>query len=91
VEVVKMGCKLKNLSNWKIQSVENGEDELQIKINQTGKFKVWKMMKMGCKLKIYQTGKFKVWKMVKMGCKLKIYQTGKFKVWKMVKMGCKFF
>jgi hypothetical protein len=31
VEVVKMGCKLKNLSNWKIQSVENGEDGFQIK------------------------------------------------------------
>jgi hypothetical protein len=58
--------------------VEDGEDELQIKIYQTRKFKVWKMVKMGCKLKIYQTEKFKVWKMVKMGCKLKIYQTGKY-------------
>ncbi len=47
-----MGCKLNFLSNWKIQSVQNVEDELQIKINQTAKFKVWKMMKMGCNIKL---------------------------------------
>jgi hypothetical protein len=52
VELVKMGCKLNFLSNWKIQSVQNVEDELQIKINQTAKFKVWKMMKMGFNIKL---------------------------------------
>ncbi len=32
-----MGCKLKIYQNWKIQSVENGEDELQIKMYQNWK------------------------------------------------------